>query len=106
MGSYTHAIGGLLIMAVFYVPLRYLRVTNSHWIAMAIAVSFYWGREKRDHENRLKRPQAEVWYRGILPWEYSPKGISDFAWPLGACLFAALTAEYCVRKRKADSSIR
>lgn len=102
MIGYTHAIVGIIMMAIFYFPLRYFRVRNAHWIAMAVAVSYYWGREKRDHENRLKRPAAEVWHLGFFPWEYSPKGMADIAWPFGVCLAAALAIQWKENKKQAS----
>jgi len=98
MDSFPHAFGALAIMAVIYIPLVLCRIRNAHWIAMAAAAGFYWGREKRDHENRSGQPAAEVIFSGLLPWEYTAKGRADFAWPLGACLVAAILIE--MRRRR------
>jgi len=86
-------------MAATYAPLAMARVRNAHWIAMAAAVGFYWGREKRDHENRSGRPAAEVIFSGLLPWDYTAKGRADFFWPLGACLAAAVALETLQRRK-------
>jgi hypothetical protein len=99
MDSFPHAFGALAIMAAAYVPLALCRIRNAHWIAMAAAVGFYWGREKRDHENRSGQPAAEVIFSGLLPWDYTAKGQADFAWPLGACLAAAVLVEAVQRRR-------
>jgi hypothetical protein len=106
MDSFPHALGALAIMTVFYVPLLLGRVRNAHWIAMAVAVGFYWGREKRDHENRSGLPSTEVVFSGLLPWEYTPKGRADFAWPLGACLTVALMLEVRQRRRGGTATSR
>lgn len=99
MDSFPHALGALAIMAVVYLPLALCRIRAAHWIAMTAAVGFYWGREKRDHENRSGRPAAEVVFSGLMPWEYTPKGRTDLAWPFFACLAAAIAAERLQRRK-------
>jgi len=99
MESLPHAFGALAIMTAIYLPLAICRIRSAHWIAMAVAVGFYWGREKRDHENRSGRPAAEVVFSGLLPWEYTSKGRADLAWPFVACLAAAVAAEVLQRRR-------
>jgi hypothetical protein len=97
-GPFAHAVIALGIMAAAGLPLALARVRNAAWIAAALAIGFYWGREKRDHENRLRRPAADVWDQGFLPWEWSPKGMADFVVPLVACLLVAL-ALHLIRRR-------
>lgn len=65
----------------------------AHWIGAALAVGFYWGREKRDHEARLRLPAAESWNQGILPWEWTRKSLIDFFAPALTVLFIALAIE-------------
>jgi hypothetical protein len=86
-------------MTAIYLPLAIFRIRSAHWIAMAVAVGFYWGREKRDHENRSGRPADEVVLSGLMPWEYTPKGRADLAWPFVACLAAAIAAERLQRRK-------
>jgi len=94
----SHAILALAIMAATLLALAPWRVRNAHWIGAALGIGFYWGREKRDHENRLRLPAEEVWDRGWLPLEWSAKGQADFYWPLVACLLAALAIELLRRR--------
>lgn len=94
----SHAILALGIMAATLAVLAVWRVRNGHWIAAALAIGFYWGREKRDHESRLRLPAEEVWDQGWLPLEWTAKGQADFYWPLAACLLAALAIELLRRR--------
>ncbi|MDF2096333.1 hypothetical protein [Aquibaculum arenosum] len=94
----SHGVLALLIMAAVLLVTRPFRVANAHWIGAALAVGFYWGREKRDHENRLDAPMAEVWYRGWAPWEWNAKDQEGFLWAFLACLLLALVLHF--RRRR------
>jgi hypothetical protein len=94
----SHALVAVAMMIAVAVPLWLARVRTAHWIGAALAVGFYWGREKRDFEGRLLRPAGEVWNQGIFPWEWTAKSIHDFVWPLVAVLAVALVFE-AVRRR-------
>jgi hypothetical protein len=41
LGSASHVLGALLIIAVFVVPLTLCRVRSAHWIAAAVAIGYY-----------------------------------------------------------------
>lgn len=56
----------------------------------AFAIGFYWGREKRDHENHYNLNPHTEWYKGWLPWEYSLDGQLDWA----SAILGAITGHY------------
>ena len=69
----SHAVLALSIMGAASVMLGLSRVVNGHWVAAALAIGFYWGREKRDHEASLRLPTEEVWQQGWIPLEWSAR---------------------------------
>lgn len=90
-----------MIFAVFVIPLALCRIRSAHWIAAAVAIGYYWGRETCDHEGRLKLPAIDVWSYSWMPWEWSPKGIADLLWPIAAAILAALAVEFLLWRRRA-----
>jgi hypothetical protein len=73
------------VVVVIFAPL--IGVTA----AVTLAIGFYWGREKRDHEIKLGLPQSQVWWRGFCPFVYGRDGLLDFWIPaLGVGIFAIL----------------
>ncbi|MCK8783699.1 hypothetical protein M0638_04795 [Roseomonas sp. NAR14] len=94
----SHAALALAIQGAAALPLGLLRVRNGEWIGAALAIGFYWGREKRDHENRLHRPAAEVWDQGWFPWEWTAKSVGDLLVPALACLALALLLGWLGRR--------
>ena len=70
----SHAVLALLIMGGASLILALFRVANGHWIAATLALGFYWGREKRDHETSLGLPMSEAWGSrdGVL-WNGRPR---------------------------------
>ncbi len=90
----AHAGLALLIQGLVGLPLWLLGVPGAWWIGAALAVGFYWGREKaqfeRDLADRLgKRSVVSVWYRGWFPWEWGRDGVLDLLFPAVACSWAA-----------------
>jgi hypothetical protein len=81
----THPLLAGLIMLLAWLPLRLFAVRNAAWIAAALAVAFYWGREKAQHEARLigrgARHVLDTWYLGWTPFEWGRDGQLDF-WPV------------------------
>lgn len=99
MGSAAHALGGLAIFAAGLVLFSLTRARNAQWIAAALAIGFYWGRETRDHERRLKLPPLEMWPYSWMPWNWSPKTLADLLWPMIAILAVVALVETVRRRR-------
>ena len=103
MGSAAHALGGLAIFAAALMLFALLRARNAPWIAAALAIGFYWGRETRDHERRLKLPPLEMWPYSWMPWNWSAKTLADLLWPAFAVLVVVAFIE-TIRRRRAVSA--
>lgn len=82
----SHAGLALLLMSLVAGPLYLAEVTNATWIGAMLGIGFYYGREKRDHENRTGEP----WHKGWLPMEWTRDGVMDLLFPIVACVGAAL----------------
>jgi hypothetical protein len=92
-GAATHVVGALIIFAAAAIPLWLIRLPKPHWVAAALAIGFYWGRETRDHERRLRMPSIDVWHYSWMPWEWSDKGMMDLAWAVLAVAAVVILIE-------------
>ncbi len=92
--SLSHAALALAIMVLCGLPLRRLGVAGAWWIGAALAIGFYWGREKAQFERALADRLGldgvvPLWHRGWFPFEWGLDGMLDLAVPLVACLALA-----------------
>jgi hypothetical protein len=99
MGSASHVAGGLVIFFACFIPLTLARVRQAHWIGAALAIGYYWGRETRDHEGRLRLPPLEVFHYSWMPWHWSHKSMLDLAYPTVTVLVLAIAIELWRRRR-------
>lgn len=81
----THPLLAAAITVLAWLPLRLAGVRQAGWIGAALAVGFYWGREKAQHEAALVarggRHVVDTWHLGWTPFEWSAGGQLDF-WPV------------------------
>lgn len=94
--SVSHIFVALLGFALWYTPLFLFGVANAHWIAAALMVGAYYGRERRDHEVKDGRALSITSFEvsGYFPWNWSRDGQQDFGYPLAAMFALAAFITY------------
>jgi hypothetical protein len=90
-----HVLLGLAIQVALALPLRWADVRAAWWLAAAVSIGFWWGREKMEFEFALKaaahlRTVGPFWYRGWLPFEWDVASQFQLYMPAAANLVAAV----------------
>jgi len=95
-----HVLLGSAIQVAVALPLRWAGLRAAWWLAAAVSIGFWWGREKMEFEFGLKAAAhldtvGPFWYRGWLPFEWD--GASQ--WQFFAPALAALAVAALLSRR-------
>jgi len=101
-----HVLLGLAIQLAIALPLLRARVAGAWWLAAAVSIGFWWGREKMEFEFALKAAAhldtvGPFWHRGWLPLEWDVA--SQFQLYAPAAVNLALAALVATMRRRASS---